>query len=117
MMYKNTPSQEGSEALLLHWLKNMHQFWDQALVNGLPVLKSIAESPAFQQRPNYVKMVKEYQPIGTSYATRGKTIGGAQSKMDGNSAMYQFGQAVLSSKTDAKAALTTLSNALASLLK
>ena len=117
MMYKNTPSQEGSEALLLHWLKNMHQFWDQALVNGLPVLKSIAESPAFQKRPNYVKMVKEYQPIGTSYATRGKTIGGAQSKMDGNSAMYQFGQAVLSSKTDAKAALTTLSNALASLLK
>ncbi|MEV6588725.1 ABC transporter substrate-binding protein [Streptomyces acidicola] len=117
MMYKNTPSQEGSEALLLHWLKNMYQFWDQPLVNGLPVLKSIAESPEFQKRPNYVKMVKEYQPIGRSYAARGKTVGAGQSKMDGNSAMYQFGQAVLARRTDAKSALTTLSNALSSLLK
>ncbi|MGW7753489.1 ABC transporter substrate-binding protein [Streptomyces violaceusniger] len=117
MMYKNTPSQEGSETLVLHWLQNIHRFWDQALVNGLPVLKSIAESPAFKQRRNYVKMVEEYQPIGISYAARGKTVGPAQAKMDGNSAMYQFGQAVLSGKTDAKAVLTTLSNALTALLK
>jgi len=117
MMYKNTPSQKGSEAFLLDWLRNMHLFWDQNLVAGLPVLKSIAQSASFQKRTNLVKMVEEYQPIGISYAARDKTVGVAQSKMDGNSAMYAFGQAVLVAGTDAKSALTAFSNALTSLLK
>jgi multiple sugar transport system substrate-binding protein len=117
MMYKNTPSQKGSEAFLLDWLKNMHVFWDQNLVAGLPVLKSIAQSPAFQKRTNFVKMVAEYQPIGISYAARGRTVGVAQSKMDGNSAMYQFGQSVLDPRTSAQSTLTSFSNALTALLK
>jgi multiple sugar transport system substrate-binding protein len=117
MMYKNTPSQKGSEALLLDWLQNVHRFWDQPLVNGLPVLSSIVKSSAFQERPNYVKMVEEYQPIGLSYAAQGKTVGVNQAKMDGNNAMYEFGQSVLLGGTSATATLTTFANALASLLK
>jgi multiple sugar transport system substrate-binding protein len=116
MMYKNTPSQDGSEAFVEHFVRNMHVFWDKGLVNGLPTLKSIVARPEFQKRTNYVKMVDEYQPIGISYAARGKTVGVAQSKIDGNSAMYQFGQSVLTPGTDAATALTTLSNALTSLL-
>lgn len=117
MMYKNTPSQDASEAFVEHFIRNSHVFWDKGLVNGLPVLKSIVATPEFQRRTNYVKMVKEYQPIGTSYAARGTTVGSAQSRMDGNSAMYQFGQAVLTPGIDATTALTNLSNALASLLR
>ena len=117
MMYKHTPSQKGSEAFLLDWIKNMHTFWDKGLVGGLPVLKSIARSAAIQTRPNYVTMINEYQPIGISYAASGKTVGTAQAKIDGNSAMYQFGQAILSKSTTAKSTLTSLSNALTALLK
>lgn len=117
MMYRNTPSQEGSEAFVEHFVRNMHIFWDQNLVNGLPVLKSIVASPEFQKKTNYYKAVQEYQPIGVSYSARGTTVGVDQSKMDGNSAMYQFGQSVLTPNVDARTALTNLSNALSSLLK
>ena len=112
MMYKKTPSQEASEELALHWLKGLQVFWDQRLINGLPVLQSIVDSPKFQARPNQVKMVKEYQPIGISYSSRTKAVGYEQSKIDGATPMFQFGQAMLSPKTKAKDNLNKLSNAL-----
>jgi multiple sugar transport system substrate-binding protein len=117
MMYKKTPSQADSEALTMQWLKGMKVFWDEKLINGLPVLNSIVASEEFQKRPNQVKMVKEYQPIGISYAARSKTVGHSQSQIDGATPMFQFGQAMLTPSIDANAALTTLSNALAGLIK
>lgn len=117
MMYKKTPSQEGSESLTMNWLKNMKVFWDQKLIQGLPVLNSIIESPEFQARPNQVKAVKEYQPIGISYSARSKTVGVKQAQIDGAAPMVQFGQALLSDRTDATTDLTNLSNSLMPLVK
>ncbi|MEU9823083.1 ABC transporter substrate-binding protein [Pseudonocardia alni] len=117
MMYADTPSQEASEAFVEHFIKSSGVFWKNNLINGIPVLKSIVATPEFQKKTNFVTMVEKYQPIGISYSARGETVGVSQAKIDGNSAMFQFGQAVLTQGTDARTALTDLSNGLTSLLR
>ena len=54
MMYTNTPSQAGSEAFLEWYIKNMKAYWEQNLLSGLPVLKSIAALPAFKKQTNKI---------------------------------------------------------------
>ena len=57
MMYTNTPSQEGSEAFLAYFIKNMKTLWQQNVMPGLPVLKSIVALPEFQQQTQKVKVI------------------------------------------------------------
>ena len=70
MMYKNTPSQQGSEEFLAYYLKNMHTYWDTKVANSLPVLKSIAESATFSADENAAKIIKEWQPVSKSYGAK-----------------------------------------------
>ncbi|MEZ2392032.1 ABC transporter substrate-binding protein [bacterium RCC_150] len=105
MMYKNTPSQESSEAFLLDYMGQIKQFWQQKLVNLLPVFKSISELPAFAGDPNNVKIIKEWQPIAKTFAARGTALNANMAVLDGGQALTQFSQTILSGKGDAKTAL------------
>jgi len=117
MMYAKTPSQQASEAFLTYYLKNIHQYWDAALINGVPVLKSITASDAFTKNPAQVKIVKEYTPISTTYAARGAKLTAGLAAVDGGQALTQFAQTMLQGKTDSKAALTTLQSGIEEAVK
>ncbi|KZE42416.1 ABC transporter substrate-binding protein [Microbacterium sp. T32] len=112
MMYTNTPSQEGSEAFLEAYLDGIHVFWDQGLINALPVLKSIVASEAFQANTQWVKIIDEWQPVSKPYATLSDTLFAGLAVVDGGQSITQFTQTMLAGKTDAKSALQTFQSAL-----
>lgn len=117
MMYTNTPSQEASEAFLVYYLGQIKELWRQKLMNALPVFKSITELPEFKQDPNNVKIVKEYQPIGKTFAAQGNTLSADLAVLDGGQALNQLTQTILTGKTDAKSALQAFESGLRSTIK
>jgi multiple sugar transport system substrate-binding protein len=117
MMYTNTPSQEGSEAFLSYYIKNMKVYWTQKVINGIPVLKSIVETPEFQQSPNKVKVVTEYTPVAKTYGARSTKLFAAMAQVDGSQPLAQFSQTVLGGQTDATTALKGLQDGLAPIVK
>lgn len=117
MMYKNTPSQDASEAFLTYYMGQLKTLWQQKLMNALPVFKSITELPEFASDPNNVKIVKEYQPIAKTFAAQGTSLNANLAVLDGGQALNQFTQTILTGKTDAKSALTAFQSGLQSVLK
>ncbi|GAB3260590.1 ABC transporter substrate-binding protein [Kineosporia babensis] len=117
MMYTNTPSQEGTEAFLDYYIKNMKAFWQQKVVNGMPVLQSIVDLPEFQASENKMKVIAEYQPVARTYGSRSTSLFAAMAQVDGGQPLAEFTQTVLSGKTDAKTALTTLEKGLSAIVK
>ncbi|WP_460461597.1 ABC transporter substrate-binding protein, partial [Arthrobacter alkaliphilus] len=117
MMYKNTPSQDSSEAFLVYYMGQLKQLWQQKLMAALPVFKSITELPEFASNANNVKIVKEWQPIAKTFASQGSTLNANLAALDGGQALNQFTQTILTGKADAKTALTTFQSGLQSVLK
>ncbi|NNC13419.1 extracellular solute-binding protein [Planctomonas sp. JC2975] len=118
MMYKNTPSQKGSEAFLTYYYKHMSQLWTENTGIGLPPLKSIAETSEFKANANAVKLVDVWQPICKTWAAPGGTALFANvSLVDSTAAMTTFAQQIISQKATPKEALTTLQTTLMSQLK
>ncbi|MGN6127847.1 MAG: ABC transporter substrate-binding protein [Humibacter sp.] len=118
MMYKNTPSQKGSEAFLTYYYKNMAPLWTQSTGIGLPPLKSIAETSEFKKNPANVKLIEVWQPICKTWAAPGGTALFANiSLVDSTPAMTTWAQQILSLKQTPKEALTTLQSTLMSQLK
>jgi multiple sugar transport system substrate-binding protein len=113
MMYKNTPSQKGSEAFLTYYYKNMKPLWTQNTGIGLPPLKSITETSQFQASATNVKIIKEWQPISKTWAAPGgEALFLGVTAVDGTPAMTTFTQSILGGKVTAKQALTTLQAAI-----
>ncbi|MCX2750489.1 extracellular solute-binding protein [Arthrobacter sp. MI7-26] len=117
MMYKNTPSQESSEAFLVYYMGQLKQLWQQKLMAALPVFKSITELPEFASNANNVKIVKEWQPIAKTFAAQGSTLNANLAVLDGGQALNQFTQTILTGKTDAKTALQAFKTGLESVIK
>lgn len=108
MMYKNNPSQEGTEALLIWYLKNMHKLWLSGAIGHLPVLHSIADTPEFQADTQKAKIIREWQPVGQSMSARSGASFGAMASIDGAQMLFQFTQAMLAGKTPSRDVLATL---------
>ncbi len=108
MMYKNTPSQEASDAFVTHYLKNMKVLWEKKLVTQLPALKSIAEAPFFTGSKSNVEIVNKWQPVAKTLAAKGSQSSAQLAAIDGGPAMADFCQTLLGGKTDAKSALNKL---------
>ncbi len=117
MMYTDTPSQQGSEAFLDYYIKNMKTYWQKGVGLGLPVLQSIVDLPEFQKMSSNVQVIKEYQPIGKTLAARSDMVFAAIAQVDGSQPLAQFAQTILGGKTDAKSALTTLQQGLSTIVK
>jgi len=118
MVYKNNPSIKGSEAFLTYYYQNMAPLWTQNTGIGLPPLKSIAKTDAFQADKNKVKIIEEWQPISKTWAAPGGTANFLNvTTVDATPAMNVFTQSVLTGKTDAKSALTTLQNSVKATIK
>ena len=118
MMYKNTPSQKGSEAFLTYYYKHMSKLWTQNTGIGLPPLKSIADTTEFKSNASNVKLVDVWQPICKTWAAPGGTALFANvSLVDSTPAMTTWAQSVISLKATPKEALTTLQSTLMSQLK
>ena len=112
MMYKNTPSQKNSEAFLTYYYQNMKTLWTKKTGIGLPPLKSIVTA-AYGSDQSAQKIVSQWQPISKTWGAPGSnTVFLNVTKVDGTQPMITFAQQILSGKTDAKSALTTLQNAL-----
>jgi multiple sugar transport system substrate-binding protein len=116
MMYKNTPSQASSEAFLLWYIKNMKAYWQQNLLSGLPVLKSIVALPGFQAQKNKVAAITDWVPVAKTYAAQGTELSPALAQVDGGQPLQAFTQTILGGG-DPKGALTTLQNTLSSIVK
>jgi multiple sugar transport system substrate-binding protein len=119
MMYKNTPSQKGSEGFMTYYYKNMSKLWTEKTGIGLPPLKSIANTDVLKADPVTVKILADWNPIyGTWAAPGGKGLFyNIANTVDGTQPMITFTQAILGGKTDAKSSLTTLQNAIEGLMK
>jgi multiple sugar transport system substrate-binding protein len=119
MMYKNTPSQKGSEAFLTYYYKNMAPLWTKKTGIGLPPLKSIADTSEFKSNANNVKILNEWQPILKTWAAPGGDglFYNIANTVDGTAPMLDFTQSILGGKVDAKTALTTLQKGVEGLMK
>ncbi|HKT00724.1 MAG TPA: extracellular solute-binding protein [Rugosimonospora sp.] len=117
MMYRNTPSQQGSEAFVEYYIKNMKTYWEQNVDPAIPALKSIVALPAFQQQTQKLKVVSDWQPICKSYASLSNTLSPALAQIDGGQPLSEFTQRMLQGKTDPKTALQTLETALKAIVK
>ena len=117
MMYKNTPSQASSEAFLVYYMGQIKELWKPGLMNSLPVFKSITETPEFVKDANNVKIVKDWQPIAKTFASRGKSLNANLAALDGGQALNQFTQTILTGQADAKTALKTFQTGLQSVIK
>ncbi|WP_115789464.1 ABC transporter substrate-binding protein [Arthrobacter silvisoli] len=117
MMYKNTPNQEASEAFLVYYLGKLKDLWQQKLMNALPVFKSITEIPEFTADANNVKIVKDWQPIAKTFASRSTKLTANTAVLDGGQALTQFAQTVLTGKGDAKTALKAFESGLKQVVK
>lgn len=115
MMYKHTPSQASSEAFLEYWFANYSVLWKKNLLSSLPVLKSIAELPAFKQNAQNVKIIKDWQPIAQTYAAKGSQLTPVLAAIDGGAAMNTFTQTMLTGQSNSKTALANLESAIKSL--
>jgi multiple sugar transport system substrate-binding protein len=111
MMYKNTPSQAGSEAFLDWYVKNMKAYWEQNLLSGLPVLKSIVALPGFQSQTNKVAAIRDWVPVAKSYAAQGTVLSPSLAQVDGGQPLQAFTQTILGGG-DPKSALQNLQNQL-----
>ncbi|WP_433789836.1 ABC transporter substrate-binding protein [Actinoplanes sp. CA-252034] len=116
MMYANTPSTEGSEAFLSYYIRNMKVLWQQNVVAGLPVLKSIVALPAFQKQTAKAKIIAEWAPVAKTFATRSTTLFGGLAAVDSSQPLTQFAQTVLAG-SDPRGALNTLQDALQAIVK
>ncbi len=115
MMYKDTPSQEGSEAFLSYYFENMAPLWTENTGIGLPVLKSIAETPEFQENANAVKMLDAWLPVSKTWGAPGSnTVFVNQTLIDGPPAVVEFTQSLLSLDVAPEEALKTLQDELVS---
>lgn len=114
MMYKNTPSKEGTEAFATYYYQNMKPLWAEKTGIGLPPLKSIAELDVYKSDPNASKILNEWQPISKTWGAPGtNTVFLNVTTVDGTPAMTTFAQGILSGRTTAKAALEALQKSLA----
>jgi multiple sugar transport system substrate-binding protein len=112
MMYKNTPSQDASEAFLTYYYQNMKTLWTKKTGIGLPVLKSIADA-AYKDDPDATKILNDWQPISKTFGAPGQnTVFLNVTKVDATQPTIAFAQSVLGGKVTAKGALETLQKAL-----
>jgi multiple sugar transport system substrate-binding protein len=111
MMYKNTPSQAGSDAFVEWYLKHISLYWKQDLFDALPVLKSIAALPQFQQQVPRAAAVKNWMPYAKNYAAVGTVLSSALAKVDGSQQLQEFTQTMLGGG-DPQTALQTLQSSL-----
>jgi multiple sugar transport system substrate-binding protein len=112
-MYTNTPDQKMSEDFLTYYYQNMAPLWKEHTGIGLPPLKSIAETPEFQEDANAVKIINEWQPIASTWGAPGSSsLFLGVTKVDGTPAMDAFTQSIYSGQATAKGALETLQKAL-----
>ena len=117
MMYKNTPSQESSEAFVVYYLGQLKELWKQGVIGAMPVFKSITELPEFQKDANNVKIIKDWQPISKTFSAQGTRLFASLAAVEGGQFLGQFTQTVLGGKTDAKTALQDLQTGLESVTK
>jgi multiple sugar transport system substrate-binding protein len=113
MMYKETPSQANSEAFLEYYLPNTGKYWDKKTLGGIPVLKSIAESPAFKAQSNLYTSYKTWVPVAKSFAARGDQLRAQLGDIDAGPQLLQFTQRIIGGE-DAKSSLQTLQSQLES---
>ena len=114
MMYKNTPSQDSSNAFLRWYLDNMQAYWQKGLINAVPVRKSIVALPAFQKDANSVKAVQEWQPISKTFATKATKGSAALNAIEAGTAFTEFAQQVIEGQSDPKTVLEKLQKAVQS---
>jgi multiple sugar transport system substrate-binding protein len=112
MMYTSSPSQEASEAFLAHYLGEIHRYWEEPVGVSLPALQSTADSEAFRADPNRAKIVDEWVPVCSTYASQKTESFAALASVDGGQALAQFAQTILQGSAGAKDALTTLQSGL-----
>jgi multiple sugar transport system substrate-binding protein len=115
MMYTNTPSQKDSEAFLTYYYKNMAPLWTQNTGIGLPPLKSITATKAFQANANNAAAINEWLPVSKPWGAPGSDqVFLNATVVDGTPITTTFAQSVYGGKTDAKSALTALQSAMKS---
>lgn len=109
MMYKNTPSQRGSEEFLTYYYHHMAPLWTRKTGIGLPPLKSITDTEEFRANENNVTIVEEWQPIARTWAAPGgDALFANVAVVDGTPTMDTFTQTILTGRSDAKTALREL---------
>jgi multiple sugar transport system substrate-binding protein len=116
MMYKNTPSQEGSEEFLTYYVKNLYKLWDAKAISMMPALNSIVRSESFRTDTQAVRLAENWQPIAKTLAAQSVPLTPILGKIDGGTASYNFADTVLAGRGTAKAALVALENGIKSVV-
>jgi multiple sugar transport system substrate-binding protein len=114
MIYSRSPSIPSAEAFLTYYLKNYSVYWQQGLLNGVPVLKSVASLPAVKSNVGTQKIISDLVPYAVPYSQHAPHAFPAMGNYDAGSAINTFAQTMLTGQTTAKAALSQLQSGLAS---
>lgn len=117
MMYKNTPSQAGSEAFLSWYIPHMKIIWTQNLTTELPAFQSVMDTPEFQKQTQNVKILKSWVPVSKPWGAVSTGNFAALAAVENSQAVTAFTQTMLQGKTDSKTALQALQAGLEAIVK
>lgn len=117
MMYKNSPSQAGSEAFLSWYLPQMKTYWTNALTTELPAFKSVMDSPEYQKQTQNVKILKSWVPISKTWGALSTGGFTALAAVQNAQVVTAFTQTMLQGQTASKTALEKLQTGLEALVK
>jgi multiple sugar transport system substrate-binding protein len=116
MMYKNSPSQDGSSEFLTYYMKELYKIWDAKAIEEMPALNSIVKSKAFRLDSQAVKIAEKWQPIAKTLAAQSVALTPLLAKIDGGTASYNFADTILGGRASAKSALVALENGIKSVI-
>ncbi|HXF61398.1 MAG TPA: substrate-binding domain-containing protein [Caldilineaceae bacterium] len=98
MLYAQADDLEAASYFLKWWSKNQLPLWTEGHMTQVPVRKSFAADPFFQENANLVKVLNEWVPIGKGTAERGEGIFPELNEVEGEGVMQTLWQDILQGK-------------------
>jgi multiple sugar transport system substrate-binding protein len=115
MLYKQGKHPAETKIFLQWWSEHQKDLWTKGHMSVLPVRKSFAADPYFQENPEIKFILDNYLPIAKTTATHATEIFPKLNDVEGEGALQTLSQSILQGKdvgSSAKAAADRLKSAI-----
>lgn len=114
MLYEQAEDKDAASYFLTWWSRNQLPLWTEGHMTQIPVRKTFAADPFFQENETVVRVIDEWVPVGKGTAERGEGIFPALNEVEGEGVLQTLtqdllqGKSVMESLTTAEARLQSI---------